>query len=222
MRKIAPVFHPLVRKAALFSALSASALVLPITPAAAQYTDLTENQSYIGGCREIKPGATVIVYDNTDLASKPANQIGTLYAGTQVALTGVLRETGTYTAAQVYLENGDLTSAQPVGWINAAQLTNCSGPIANPPSDDAPFGEDTCFRPRTTLIIRATPSVTGAATGLQFTPRSAITPSTIPPTYRTSSDGRVWLEVETYRGDYWVASTGPNGLGNNLTPEGCP
>jgi hypothetical protein len=199
-----------------------SAVLWPLTAAWAQYTDLTENQSYIRGCRQIKQGVTAIVYDNTDLASKPTTQIGTLFAGTQVNLTGVLRETGSYTAAQVYLEDGDLTTLQPVGWINAAQLTNCTSTTPTPPPTDLPFGEDTCFRPRTSLLVRAEPSESAAWTGMQFGPESAITPSTMPPTYRTSAGGREWLEAETYRGDFWVASSGAGGVGSNLTPVRCP
>lgn len=216
------MLHQIVRRVALVSALSGSAVVGPFTAASAQYTDLTENQSYIRGCRQIKQGVTAIVYDNTDLASKPTTQIGTLFAGTQVNLTGVLRETGSYTAAQVYLEDGDLTTLQPVGWINAAQLTNCTTSIPSPPPTDLPFGADTCFRPRTSLLVRTAPSETASWTGLQFTPESSITPATVPLTVQTSANGREWLQVETYRGDFWIASTGPGGFGSNLTAERCP
>ncbi len=206
------MWHRTFRTVALFSTLSAS--LLPINAANAQYTDLTENQGYIRSCRQVKQGTNAIIYDNTDLANKPGNQIGTLFAGTEVALTGVLRETGAYTAAQVYLDNGDLTSTQPVGWVNAAQLTTCTG-TTPPPSGDV------CFRPRTTLVVRSGPSINSANTGMTFTPASLVTPHTQPPTYETSNDGRVWLHVNTYRGPNWVASTGPNGVGSNLTTEPC-
>lgn len=196
------------------AALSLSAALLPIGTAQAQYTDLTENQSYIRGCRQIKQGANAIVYDNTDLANKPDNQIGTLFSGTQVVLTGVLRETSDYTAAQVYLANDDLTTTQPVGWVNANQLAPCSGTTPPPTSN-------TCFRPRTTLIVRSGPSLNAANTGMTFTPASLITPHTQPPSFEVSSDGRVWLHVDTYRGPNWVASTGPNGAGSNLNTEPC-
>ncbi|NEQ45751.1 MAG: hypothetical protein F6K00_20295 [Leptolyngbya sp. SIOISBB] len=188
---------------------------MPINSASAQYPDLSENQSYIGGCRQVKQDTDAIIYDNTDLANKPGNQIGTLFAGTEVALTGVLRETGAYTAAQVYLDNGDLTSTQPVSWINAAQLTTCTG-TTPPPSGN------TCFLLRTTLVVRSGPRINSANTGMTFTPVSLITPHTQPPTYETSSDGRVWLPVNTYREPNWVASTGPNGVDNNLKTEPCP
>lgn len=216
------MLYQIVRNVTIASTLSMSAVVWPFVSASAQYTDLTENQSYIRGCRQIKQGATAIVYDNTDLASKPTTQIGTLFSGTQVNLTGVLRETGSYTAAQVYLGDGELTTLQPVGWINASLLTNCTtSPIANPPSSELPFGDNTCFRPRTTLVVRTEPSENSPLTGMQFTTRSTIRPSMMPPTYRTSPGGREWLEVETYRGDFWVASSGAGGVGSNLTPVRC-
>jgi hypothetical protein len=209
------MLHRTLPTTAWFTALSLSMAFLPMGAAQAQYTDLSENQSYIRGCRQIKQGVNAIVYDNTDLGSKPNNQIGTIFAGTEVALTGVLRETGTYTAAQVYLENGDLTTTQPVGWIDAAQLTTCTG--TTPP----PTG-DICFRPRTTLVVRSGPSITSTNTGMTFTTSSLITPHTQPPEFKTDpADGRIWLHVNTYRGPNWVASTGPNGSGSNLNTEPC-
>ena len=182
----------------------------------AQNTDLSENQSYIRGCRQVKQGVNAVVYDNTDLANKPNNQIGTLLSGTEVALTGVLRETETYTAAQVYVNDGDLTTTQPVGWIDAGTLTTCTDTTPPPTSD-------VCFRPRTTLVVRSGPSVTSANTGMTFTTSSLITPHNQPPEFETDpADGRVWLHVNTYQGPNWVASTGPNGAGSNLTSAPCP
>ncbi|WP_204140658.1 hypothetical protein [Halomicronema sp. CCY15110] len=209
------MLHRMFSTTAWFAALSLSAVFLPTGTAHAQATDLSENQSYIRGCRQIKQGVSAIVYDNTDLANKPDNQIGTIFAGTEVALTGVLRETDTYTAAQVYLNDGDLTTTQPVGWIDAAQLTPCPGTTPPPTAN-------VCFRPRTTLVVRSGPSITSANTGMTFTTSSLITPHTQPPEFRTDpADGRVWLHVNTYRGPNWVASTGPNGGGSNLNTEPC-
>lgn len=210
-------------KYAALTFAAVSVALLPITAAFSQtppasYTDLIENQSYVRECRQIIQGETAPVYDNTDLGSKPANQIGTLHSGNQVRLTGVMRRASTYTAVQVYLASGTLSGIQPVGWLDASKLTTCSTSSSQPPP-----AQKVCFHPNIDLTVRSGPSMTYSDTGLRFTPRSLIIPTTNPPTYqRSSNDGRVWLQVTTYLGSGWISSTGPNGNGQNLTTVTCP
>ncbi|MBE9139033.1 hypothetical protein IQ254_17845 [Nodosilinea sp. LEGE 07088] len=89
--------------------------------------DLSEVQAYIRSCREVIPvNGSVAVYDNTELAGKPANQIGTINVGTPMHLTGVVREVdGSPTAAQVYMPYRRFAMYQPVGWVDASQITEC-------------------------------------------------------------------------------------------------
>jgi hypothetical protein len=89
--------------------------------------ELSEVQAYIRKCRKVIPvNRSVTVYDNTELGAKPANRIGTINVGTPMHLTGVLREVDrSPTAAQVYMPNRRFAMYQPVGWIDASQITKC-------------------------------------------------------------------------------------------------
>jgi hypothetical protein len=92
------------------------------------HQNLTENQSYIRGCRDIIMGNQANVYANSDLLNGPNPPIETLSGGQQVRLTGVLRQLPGYTAAQVYMDDFVFANGHPVGWVEASKLTQSSQP----------------------------------------------------------------------------------------------
>lgn len=87
------------------------------------HQNLSENQTYIRGCRDIIQGAQADVYANSDLLNGPNPPIETLMGGQQVRLTGVLRQLPGYTAAQVYLDDFVFANGHPVGWVDASKLS---------------------------------------------------------------------------------------------------
>lgn len=184
-----------------------SASTLGVAPALAQETrSLTENPTLIRGCRRLNQA--VEVFDNSTLAPT-ANRIGTLAAGTQVTLTGVV-STG---RAQVFLGSGTLSPVQPVGWLNAANLGPCN---------NAPPTTRACFRANQALLVRSSPS-TGSNTVAGYNVNDLVVASTNPPTQQTTADGRRWMQVSITGGRTgWIARTGPGGVGSNVTPTNCP
>jgi len=189
---------------------------LPLSSAFAQdttavNTNLTENKGYIRSCRETN--TSVEVFDNSDLAPI-ANRIGTLPKGTEVGLTGVLAPG----RAQVYLPGGGLSDVQPVGWVNAANLTDCDG--TSPPT------AETCFRADVGLSVRSQPSVNSTLLAT-YEAGGVIYATTDPPTEVSSPGtypnyGRIWVAVvfDSTRG--WISSTGRYGTGSNVTAIPCP
>jgi hypothetical protein len=87
------------------------------------HQNLSENQTYIRGCRDIIPGTQADVYTNSDLLNGPNAPIETLQGGQQVRLTGVLRKLPRYTAVQVYLDDFVFANSHPVGWVDASKLS---------------------------------------------------------------------------------------------------
>jgi hypothetical protein len=185
-----------------------SAGSLSVAPALAQDTRaLTENTTLIRGCRQLNQ--TAEVFDNSTLGPL-SNRIGTLGVGTQVTLTGVV-STG---RAQVFLGSGSLSSAQPVGWLNAGVLAPCTS--TPPPATKA------CFRANTELRVRSGP--TASSTLLAgYNQGDTVIASANPPLRQTATDGRIWIQVSIFNGSTgWIATTGPNGVGSNITPRTCP
>ncbi|MGB5975479.1 MAG: SH3 domain-containing protein [Nodosilinea sp.] len=185
--------------------ISASTAVMP--PALAQNPrPLTENTALIRGCRQLNQADQI--FDNSALGPI-ANRIGTLPAGTQVTLTGAV----TQGRAQVFLRSGSLSPVQPVGWLNAANL----GPCTLPPTADA------CFRADQSLAVRSGPS-TGYPVVAGYSVNNLVRASTNPPTQHISSgDRRRWMQVRISDGtNRWIARTGANGVGSNITPTNCP
>jgi hypothetical protein len=86
------------------------------------HQNLTENQTYIRGCRDIRAGIQANIYANSDLGNGPNAPIETLEGGQQVRLTGILRQLPGYTAAQIYLDDFVFANGHPVGWVDASQL----------------------------------------------------------------------------------------------------
>lgn len=195
-----------IRKAIPAGVALLSAGSLSVAPALAQETRaLTENPSLIRGCRQLNRATEV--FDNSTLGPI-ATRIGTLQAGTQVSLTGATSPG----RAQVFLRSGNLSSTQPVGWINASVLTTCGGtPVAR-----------ACFRADRELVVRSGPTA-GSSAIAGYNIGDTIFASANPPTQQTAADGRVWTQVRIYNGSIgWVARTGTSGLGNNITPIACP
>lgn len=208
----------LLRSVAIGIATTLSLGSLSIAPSWGQEAQSTvqglyENPSYIRSCRQLNRG--VEVFDNTNLGPS-ANRIGTLNAGTQVRLTGVLASG----RAQIYLQGQALSSTQPVGWITASALTNC-GSTPPPPVNKA------CFRANIALNVRSAAS-SNAALITAFPAGSTLVATTNPPTQHTSPNaapdyGRVWLAITLNSGGTgWVARTGTYGQGSNVTSIPCP
>jgi hypothetical protein len=209
-----------LRRAIFFTtaALSLGALAMPV---AAQETKevvqgLYENQTYIRGCRQTN--STVEVFDNSSLGPV-ANRIGSLPAGTQVLLTGVLANG----RAQVYLRDGDLSSVQPTGWIDAGHLAGCGSTPTPPPTQQA------CFRANVDLNVRSSPSTgSGSQVIAAYNAGDTIRTTTNPPTQHVSPDtapdyGRIWMQVSIYDGrPEWISRTGYYGQGSNVTSIACP
>ncbi|NJL49339.1 MAG: hypothetical protein HC929_20205 [Leptolyngbyaceae cyanobacterium SM2_5_2] len=174
---------------------------------------LREDQALIRKCRQLN--RSLEVFDNTNLGPG-ANRIGTLAAGTQVTLTGVVAQG----RAQVFLANGTLSSVQPVGWLSAAGLTTC-GTTTPPPANQA------CFRANFDLNVRSRPTLNSTLVA-NYNTGDTVIAATNPPTQQTSPNsspdfGRVWMAVSIFNGGTgWVARTGPNGQGSNLTAIRCP
>ncbi|MBD2233174.1 hypothetical protein [Phormidium tenue] len=110
----------------------ASMAFTPILSGFAQISELkspealSEVQAYIRQCRRVIPvNGSVEVYDNTDLETKKANRIGTINVGTDMMLTGVVREAkgNRPTAVQIYMRDRRFPKQQPVGWVDASKIT---------------------------------------------------------------------------------------------------
>lgn len=196
-----------IRKAIPAGIALLSAGSLSVAPAFAQNTRaLTENPTLIRGCRQLNRATEV--FDNSTLGPV-ATRIGTLQAGTQVRLTGATSPG----RAQVFLSSGNLSSVQPVGWVNASVLTNCGG---TPPAARA------CFRADRELVVRSSPTA-GSSAVAGYNAGDTVIASANPPTQQTATDGRLWMQVTIYSGGTgWIARTGTNGLGSNITPITCP
>jgi hypothetical protein len=201
---------------ALAAALSLGCLTTPVAVAQESKTiveGLREDQSLIRKCRQLN--RTLEVFDNTNLGPS-TNRIGTLAAGTQVTLTGVV----TQGRAQVFLGSGALSSVQPVGWLSAAGLTTC-GSAPPTPANRA------CFRANFDLNVRSQPTSNSTLVA-NYNAGDTIVATTNPPTQQTSPNstpdfGRVWMAVSIFNsGTGWVARTGPNGQGSNVTSIRCP
>jgi hypothetical protein len=184
-----------------------SASSVAIAPALAQDTrPLTENTNLIRGCRQLNQSSQI--FDNSALGPA-SNRIGTLAAGTQVTLTGVVASG----RAQVFLGSGTLSPIQPVGWLNAGNLGPCGSPP--PPTNKA------CFRANFGLVVRSSPATGTVIAG--YNAGDNIVATTNPPTQTTTSDGRIWMATTISNGSTgWIARTGPNGVGSNVTPQTCP
>jgi hypothetical protein len=187
--------------------VAASATAIPA--ALAQDTrPLSENAGLIRACRQINQFTEV--FDNSTLGPA-ANRIGSLTAGTQVTLTGAT----TTGRAQVFLGSGSLSSIQPVGWLNAANLGPCG--TTPPPVTGA------CFRANQSLNVRSAPSTTASIEAV-FIANDLIRATANPPTQQTTGDGRQWMQVGIFNGggSGWIARTGANGIGSNVTSTTCP
>jgi hypothetical protein len=93
--------------------------------------DLSEVSAYIGECRQVAPDyGSIEIYSSTELGTNSGNRIGTINEGTDMILTGVVREATTQngvpaTLAQIYMPNRSFPKQQPVGWVDASKITEC-------------------------------------------------------------------------------------------------
>lgn len=90
------------------------------------FSGLSEIPAYVGTCRQIIPASgSIEIYSSTELGANPASRIGTIDAGTDIILTGVVREVpGSPIAAQIYLLDRRFPKQQPVGWADASLITD--------------------------------------------------------------------------------------------------
>lgn len=157
---------------------------------------LQENQDLIGQCRRVNQ--TVLVFNNTD--PRPStNPIGTLQAGTEVSLTGVVSPG----RAQIFFRN-DSNSLSP-GWINDASLSPCR---SRPQS-----ALRSCFRANVPLDVRPTPSFSDNPIR-SFEVDEPFAASTNSPQRRTPPrgvEGPSWLEVSLANGTGWVVEVSSSG-----------
>lgn len=170
---------------------------------------LEENPGLIRQCRQINQQTSV--FDNTSLGPV-TNRLGTLPLGTKVSLTGVVMPG----RAQIFLPGNlsGLSSIQPVGWVNAAFLANCSGA--------PPVTSKACFRVNHSLYVRNNPSSSGDIIA-NYNAGDIAYASSNPPTRRTPGDGHTWLQVLIFNGTRgWVAETSASGQVQNISPTPCP
>ncbi|MBF2003558.1 MAG: hypothetical protein IGS38_22905 [Synechococcales cyanobacterium M58_A2018_015] len=184
---------------------------------------LVEQTSYINACRKTNRSTEVFA----DVALSPVNRVGTLNPDTTVALTGVLAQG----RAQVLLRAAP-NAIVLVGWVEAANLTTCDVALsptpaptqpAQPTLPAQPAATRVCYRVESdgALAVRMAASVTAEARGAL--PRGTIVYATTnPPREQTAPPtppelGRQWVEITYQGGPAWIASTGPNGLGTNIT-----
>ncbi len=166
---------------------------------------LSENQEKIGVCRQVNTDQ-LIVY--RDVSLTPSNQIGTLDRGDQVMLTGVLFEG----RAQVYNEDlsDSLTTTQPVGWVDAGGLGECTSQTS------------ACFSANLVLNVRSAPTTSVNNVFAYFSENDTIYTTANPPIRQQPGDGRTWMEVRTSGPNGWVAETNEFGVGGNVTSITCP
>jgi uncharacterized protein YgiM (DUF1202 family) len=193
-------------------AVSVTALVGPgfAVPALAEDFPVTERSTYVNVCRRVT--TTTEIFNNSRLGPAAA-RVGTVTAGTNVTLTGVI-DAG---RAQILLPNSDRT-IRVVGWVNATNLGPCSGtPVASTPTP-TPVSGAVCYRAATSLTVRSTPNSGSAIVGA-FKAGDTVHATTNPPTEQTSAgDRRVWTQVRIYNNQTgWISRTGVNGLGSNVT-----
>ncbi len=199
---------PALRTLSLGAIALLSASAAAIAPALAQDPrSLTENPTLIRECRQLNRSTEV--FDNSILGPL-ATRIGTLGANTEVLLTGAVASG----RAQVFLSGGTLSSTQPVGWLNSANLGPCT--TEPPPTTGA------CFRANQALVVRSGPT-TGSGRVAEYNAGDLVRATANPPTQQNASDGRVWTQVRIFNNATgWVARTGAGGLGSNITPIACP
>jgi len=197
-------FKNLIATAGIVTLLSPFVAIAPVS--AQETIPLNENLSFVRQCRRVN--RTIEVFSNSTL-SPASSRVGTFTAGTQITLTGVLREG----RAQVYLPTTN-NLIRVIGWVDAGALGPCG---------DDPVVTDLCYRADVALIVRDQPTTTSAIVS-SYTSGEIIYPTTNPPTEQTSPGGspnfgRVWLEVQPSPSvDGWISRTGTGGIGSNITP----
>ncbi len=198
-------------------ALVVSAVGSAIAPAIAVPGTTTENiqlaqRDLVGQCRAAKARITI---HRQPSSSSPADR--------------VLATDEKVTLADNGNGNGWIRISAPIaGFVEASDLTSCSGGVAvNPAPKPAPAPAPTTTSlcrvvtyngPEGGLAIRSRPERTAPRTdGVKFGDR--VTLRTSPPPSNLDKDGRDWLEV-TAPSRGWVSNGFPSAKAMNL--GGCP
>lgn len=159
-------------------------------------TGLVERPELVDACR-FSPRGNLEVFADAALTRRLFTLTS---ASTPVYLTGVVG-TG---IAQI--------KDPALGWIRTANVELCSAPPTTPP----PVSEQICYR----VIVDRLPVRTGP--GNQFTllgtyrQGGTVFATTNPPREQTTSDGRIWTEINAPNGTGWLARTGANGVGQTI------
>lgn len=158
-------------------------------------TGLTQQSNLIGACR-YSPNSLDVFAD-----AGRVERLLTIAPYTELTLTGVV---GTSIAEIRYPAHG---------WISTLTVESCDTTAPQPPDPD----ETACYRVLTNVTVRTAPSIRASALGYIRTGGIAYA-TTNPPSESISSDGRTWIEIDDFLGDDgWIAITGPNGDGTNVT-----
>ena len=175
---------------------------------------LSEQPRLVNACR-FSPEQSLYIYED----AARTRLLRTLTAPTQgVFLTGIVG-TG---LAQI---------KDPVlGWIGTEIVEPCTTPTPAPSPAPNPRPTPTprptpapsptpvpniCYEVREAqLTVRTTADSNSAALGV-YGSGSIIYATTNPPRETTTSDGRIWTEINAPNGTGWISRTGPNGSGEN-------
>ncbi|MBD0335497.1 MAG: hypothetical protein ICV62_08410 [Cyanobacteria bacterium Co-bin13] len=166
--------------------------------------DISENVNLIGQCRQTNRSTEVF---STSSLGPAANRVGTLTANSQVTLTGVVAPG----RAQVYRPDANL-----VGWVNAAFLAACA--TATTPQ---PAAQRVCYRAEVALSVRTEPTINAPLVGT-IAVGEVVFAANSPPNVVTAAAaapnlGRQWVQITFEGTSRWIARTGPNQVGSNVT-----
>jgi len=203
-------------------AASSTVRTVPSATPVPVVSGLSEQPRLINTCR-FSPEQSLYIYED----AARTRLIRTLTAPTQgVFLTGIVG-TG---LAQI---------KDPIlGWIGTEIVEPCTTPtpmpttVPTPHSSSVPSPRPTtaptptpvptpapvsniCYEVREAkLTVRTTADSNSPALGV-YGSGSVIYATTNPPRETTTSDGRIWTEINAPNGTGWVSRTGPNGSGDN-------
>jgi hypothetical protein len=168
--------------------------------------EISENVQLIGQCR--RTNRTVEVFSTSQLGPVAA-RVGTLTDNSDVRLTGVVAPG----RAQIHRPDLDL-----VGWVNAAFLAPCAtagGPTPTPPAQRA------CYRAEVAISVRTEPTVNAPLVGTVRVGEVVFAANNPPSVVTTAAGapnfGRQWVQITFEGNSRWIARTGPNQVGSNVT-----
>ncbi|MBD0270056.1 MAG: hypothetical protein ICV77_17400 [Cyanobacteria bacterium Co-bin8] len=168
-------------------------------------TEISENVQLIGQCRQANRAVEVF---STSALGPDTSRVGTLTDNSEVFLTGVIAPG----RAQVHRPDLDL-----VGWVNAAFLAGCATATPTPPVTT----QRACYRMEVALSVRTEPAVNAPLVGTTSVGQ-VLFATTSPPNIVATAAGapnfaREWVQVTFEGTPRWIARTGPNQIGSNVT-----